>query len=89
MMETSWWVWMAAGFALAALEIVAPGFFFLGFALGAVVVGGLLWLGLLPFGFPALLAIGAVISLLAWIVLRALFPGQRGRVKIWRRDIND
>ena len=31
-----WWVWVAGGFLLGVLEVLAPGFIFLGFALGAV-----------------------------------------------------
>ena len=37
-----WWVWMAAAVLLLVLEVLAPGFIFLGFAIGAAVVG--LWL---------------------------------------------
>ena len=33
-----WWVWVAGGFLLGVLEVLAPGFIFLGFALGAVLV---------------------------------------------------
>ena len=31
-----WWVWIVAGFALGVLEVIAPGYIFLGFAIGAV-----------------------------------------------------
>jgi hypothetical protein len=30
-----WWVWLAAALGLAILEILVPGFIFLGFAVGA------------------------------------------------------
>ena len=45
----TWWIWMAAALALGILEIVLPGFIFLGFAIGAAITGILLILpGLIP-----------------------------------------
>ena len=41
MMWNVWWVWIVAGFSLGVLEILAPGYIFLGFAIGALVTGGL------------------------------------------------
>ena len=86
-----WWVWMAAGIALGALEVVVPGFIFLGFALGAVLTGVILLIGQFVFIFslPMLLLIFAVASLVSWLALRAIFKGQRTSVKIWDRDINE
>ena len=86
-----WWVWMAAGIALGALEVVVPGFIFLGFALGAVLTGVILLIGqfIFIFSLPMLLLIFAVASLVSWLALRAIFKGQRTSVKIWDRDINE
>lgn len=86
-----WWVWVAAGIALGALEVVVPGFIFLGFALGAVLTGVILLIGQFVFIFslPMLLLIFAVASLVSWLALRAIFKGQRTSVKIWDRDINE
>lgn len=84
-----WWLWLVAGFAIGIIEVLVPGYIFLGFAVGALAVGVLLWLGLLAVGLSAQLAIFALVSLVAWFVLRATFPGQRGAVKRWERDIND
>ncbi len=86
-----WWVWMAAGIALGALEVVVPGFIFLGFALGAVLTGVILLIGqfIFIFSLPMLLLIFAVASLVSWLALRAVFKGQRTSVKIWHRDINE
>ena len=86
-----WWVWVAAGIALGALEVVVPGFIFLGFALGAVLTGVILLIGQFVFIFslPMLLLIFAVASLVSWLALRAVFKGQRTSVKIWDRDINE
>src|SRR5438067_13775349 len=42
----AWWLWVLLGFALVLCELLTPGgFFFLFFGLGAVAVGGLVWLG--------------------------------------------
>lgn len=84
-----WWVWLVAGIALAVLEILAPGYIFLGFAIGASVTGVLLWIGLAPAALPWLLLIFALISLGAWFVLRAAFGIRRGQIKIWDEDINE
>jgi membrane protein implicated in regulation of membrane protease activity len=88
-MWTVWWVWLVAGFALGVLEILAPGFIFLGFALGAVATGILLAVGLLGGSLPVLLVVFAALSLLAWFVLRATMGVQKHQVKIWNKDIND
>lgn len=82
-----WWAWVAFGLILAILEVVVPGFIFLGFAIGAVLVG----LVLLVAGLPALwaLLLFAILSLLAVVGLRRGF-GHRGRdTRIIRHDIND
>jgi inner membrane protein len=88
-MWTVWWVWMVAGFALGVLEVVVPGFIFLGFAIGAVVTGVLVGLGVAPSGLAALLLIFAVASIIAWFVLRKTMGVRQGQVKVWDRDIND
>ena len=33
---SDWWVWIVLGFALGVLEVIVPGYIFLGFAVGAV-----------------------------------------------------
>ena len=38
---TLWWVWVCIALALGVVELLAPGFIFLGFAIGALVVAGL------------------------------------------------
>jgi membrane protein implicated in regulation of membrane protease activity len=85
----TWWAWVVLGFALGVLEILAPGYIFLGFAIGAVLTGILVGVGLAPAGLPALLVIFAVASLAAWLVLRRTMGIRQGQVKIWDRDIND
>lgn len=61
------WIWVVAGIALAALEIVLPSFFMLWLGASAVVVG-LLSL-FLPFGLAAQLFLWAILAmscLVAW-----------------------
>jgi inner membrane protein len=89
MMWAVWWVWIVAGFALGVLEVLVPGFIFLGFSIGAVVTGILVGLGLAPASLPALILIFAVVSLVAWFVLRRTMGVREGQVKVWDKDIND
>jgi membrane protein implicated in regulation of membrane protease activity len=84
-----WWVWIVAGFLIGALEIVAPGYIFLGFAIGAVVTGILVGVGIAPPGPALLVLIFAVCSLVAWLVLRRTMGVRKNQVKVWDRDIND
>ncbi len=88
MLWATWWVWVVAGFVLGVLEVLAPGYIFLGFAIGAVGTGGLIGVGALGGNLTVLLVVFALLSLAAWFVLRAIF-GAPGQVKIWDRDIND
>ncbi|SHJ92385.1 hypothetical protein SAMN05444000_11591 [Shimia gijangensis] len=84
-----WWVWLAAALALAIIEVLAPGFVFLGFAIGAAIVG-LMLLGPLSLASPAmLLLVFAALSLAAWLVLRRFFALPTGQVKTFDSDIND
>lgn len=83
-----WWAWIAAGLALAILELFAPGYIFLGFAVGALVVGVLVALGLaLPLAW--LLVIFAVVSALAWVGFRAALGTREGQAKTFTHDINE
>lgn len=84
-----WWVWMAGAIALAILEVLAPGYVFLGFSLGAFAVSLLLLVVEPALELPALLFLFAVFSLLAWLGLRRFFPKASGQVKIIDKDINE
>jgi membrane protein implicated in regulation of membrane protease activity len=79
---------MVAGFALGVLEVLAPGFIFLGFAIGAVVTGLVVALGITA-SFPLLLLVFAVLSFVAWLILKRFFGRVEGQVKLWDRDVND
>lgn len=86
---TLWWVWIAAALVLGILEVLAPGFVFLGFAVGALVMGALVGLFGLSMGLPLMLLIFAALSLISWLVMRRVFAVPGGNVKIIDRDIND
>ncbi len=88
-MWATWWLWVVAGFALGVLEVLAPGFIFLGFAIGAVLTGVLVGIGVLGANLPLLLLAFAVLSVAAWLVLRKTVGVRAGQVKLWDRDIND
>jgi len=84
-----WWVWVVAGFALGVVEVLMPGFIFLGFAIGAVITGLLVGIGVLGGNIAALVLAFALASLAAWFLLRQMFGGRSGQVKLWDKDVND
>ena len=88
-MWATWWVWVVAGFALGVVEVLVPGFIFLGFAIGAVITGVLVGIGLLGANVPLLVLVFALASLGAWFGLRKMFGVRGGEVKLWHKDIND
>ncbi len=88
MLWSVWWVWLSAALALATLEVIVPGYIFLGFAMGAGVLGVILLIAPLT-SLPLVLVIFAVLSLLAYLALRRIFGLPRSESKVWDRDIND
>ena len=88
-MLSLWWVWGAAALVLGILEVLVPGFVFLGFAIGAFLVTMLLLNLGLVLSLPLLLLIFAALSLVAWLILRQLFALPRGQVKRFHDDVND
>ncbi|SEV87372.1 hypothetical protein SAMN05444851_0009 [Aliiroseovarius sediminilitoris] len=88
MFWATWWVWVAVAIALGILEMLAPGFIFLGFAVGAAVVGFLLFFGIAP-GLPWMLVLFAAISLATWLVLRRVVGVRKGQSKRIDIDINE
>lgn len=83
-----WWVWICAALALGILELLAPGYIFLGFALGALSMAVVVFV-MPATNVPALLAMFAILSLIGWIILRLLFRRQSSGARIVTRDIND
>lgn len=86
-----WWVWIVGALALGVLEVLAPAQIFLGFAVGAALTGFALLVGIpgLATSLPATLLVFAVLSLIAWIVIRRSVGVREGQVKVWDRDINE
>ena len=84
-----WWLWAAAALLLAIVEVLAPGFVFLGFAIGAAAVSLILLNTGLSLGFPMLMLIFAALSLVAWLIMRRVFARPHGQVKTFDHDIND
>lgn len=89
MLWTVWWVWLSAAILLGLIEILIPGFIFLGFAIGALAVALLILnIGALV-GLPVLLLIFALLSLAAWLILRKVFAHPKGQVTYFEDDINE
>ncbi len=86
---TEWWVWMSGALILATLEVLIPGYIFLGFAIGAGVMGLLILFGVSASGLALTLVIFAVLSLISYIAMRKYFGLRTGQVKIWDTDVND
>ncbi|GGO52818.1 hypothetical protein SAMN05444398_101191 [Roseovarius pacificus] len=82
-----WWVWLAAALALAILETLIPGYVFLGIAVGAALTALIVALPL-SIGPSALIAIFAVLSLAAWLILRRAFRARNDQSRIIHDDIN-
>ena len=86
---TEWWVWMSGALILATLEVLLPGYIFLGFAIGAALMGLLILFGVSATGLALTLVIFAVLSLISYLVMRKFFALPKGQVKIWDTDINE
>jgi inner membrane protein len=78
----AWWVWVLLGFALIACELLTPGgFFFLFFGIAGVVVGFVVWAGLVTEAWLQWLlftvaAVGAMMPLRGRMV-RWMTPAER------------
>lgn len=89
MMWASWWIWVAGGLLVGVLELLVPGYIFLGFAVGAIVTGVLTATGILGTSLPIMLVAFGTLSLLTWVGLRSVLGLRRGQVKRIDRDINE
>ena len=88
-MWATWWVWIVGGFALGVLEVLVPGYVFLGAAIGAVLTGVLVGMGFLGDNLPLSALVFAVAALAAWAALWRVYGAGKGQIKIWDKDIND
>ena len=90
MLWATWWIWIVAAIILGILEMLAPAFVLLCFAIGAGLVGAGLGLGVLTgVSLSALMAIFAIASLAGWIALRLMFRVKGDKPKTFDYDIND
>jgi membrane protein implicated in regulation of membrane protease activity len=80
---------MSGALILATLEVLIPGYIFLGFAIGAGVMGLLILVGVSASGLAITLVIFAVLSLIAYLAMRKFFGLKTGQVKVWDTDVND
>ncbi len=85
---TLWWVWICVALALGVVELLVPSFIFLGFAIGGLAMAVLVFV-LPATNVPALLAMFAILSLIAWVALRLVFRRGSGNSRIVTRDINE
>lgn len=83
------WLWVIAALVLAALELVVPGWVFMGLAGAVAVMGVLLLSEIWSAGLPLTLLATAILSGVVWFVLRRAVGIRRSQVRIWDRDIND
>lgn len=83
------WIWLIAALLLAAVELLLPGWFFMGMAVAVGVMGLALLAGLWPWGLPVALVVTAALTGAVWLGLRRGLGSARGSVKVWDRDIND
>ena len=91
---TEWWVWMSGAVVLGVLEIIVPGYVFLGFGIGAAAIGLTLLVGgplaaSLSASLPLALLAFAVVSLVAWLGMRRILGIRQGQIKTIDRDINE
>ncbi|MEL6683172.1 MAG: hypothetical protein AAFQ09_11080 [Pseudomonadota bacterium] len=86
---TEWWVWMSGALILATLEVLIPGYIFLGFAIGAAVVGLMILFGISANGLALTLVIFSVLSLISYLIMRKAFGLKTGQVKVWETDVNE
>ena len=90
----TWWAWGALAVLLAIGEVILPTYVLLGFGIGAATVALVLLFGgapaaLIAGSVPILLLSFAIVSLVAWLLLRRFLGVYRGQVKTFDHDINE
>jgi len=74
-----WWIWVAAGVGLAAVEIVVPGFFILPFGVGAIVAGLLAYAGLgVEVQWAVFAVVSGVLSAFSLVITKRIIKKQPG-----------
>ena len=88
----SWWGWAMAAAVLVGAELLFSGWVLLGFAIGAALMAlhvATSWPPFLAASLPLSLIAFGVLSLAAWLVLRAALGVREGQVKRIDHDVND
>ena len=83
-----WW-WLIAGLVLAGIELLVPGWAFMGLAASVGLMGILMLTGLWTAGLPVTLVVTALLSAVACMLFRRVWPTSQGSRRVWDRDIND
>jgi membrane protein implicated in regulation of membrane protease activity len=84
-----WWFWFSLAAVTGIVEVLAPGFVFLGFAIGGVAMGILLATGVLTVGPAMSMLLFAVLSLCGYVALRLVLGKAKGEKQVIDKDIND
>ena len=89
-----YWIWYAAALVLGILEILAPGYILLGFAISAGVIGTIFAFGgpfseYLSGSLPITLVVFAAAALVLWLILRRVLGIRAGQIKHFDHDINE
>ena len=71
------WLWLAAALLLAAVELLLPGWLFMGLAGAAGVMAVLLLSGLWTAGLPLTLLAAAALAAVIWLVLHRIAGPRR------------
>lgn len=79
-------IWVLAGLALGAVELLLPGYILLGFSAGAILTGVLVGIGALAATGGLTFLIAAAISLLAWLAATRWWGRTTGQNRVWTRD---
>lgn len=83
-----WW-WLIAAFLLAGVELLVPGWAFMGLAASVGLMGVLMLAGLWTAGLPVTLGATALMSVLAWLLFRHLWPTNPGETRGGKRDTGE
>ena len=94
MIWAEWWFWGVVALGLGLLEMLAPAYAFLGFAVGAAAMAAVLVVGGPAAGWiagslPLTLLTFAAVSAAAWAGLRAALGAPGGSAERIERDVND
>jgi len=80
--------WIVGGIVLTLLEIIIPGMVLVFLGIGALIVAGLIWLGIVDGWIPALTT-WFVVSLALLLVVRGLFQRMMPGDETWRSTNED